>query len=128
MAKENELRKENTSQISGDSKRVLLDTTDARAIHDRKFDVALVAPVGAPRVLDKPVLLVTVDAPSDGEDSVVQRDSAPRRVKNPTLISRKNSPVCLDCDSQWLLLQGSLHLGGVVLSYGGIRCHIYSRR
>ena len=63
-----------------------LDTADTRTIDDSELDVALVAPAGAPGVLDQVVVLAVVRAVSDSKDTVVNISAAIPVVVDTTLV------------------------------------------
>ena len=99
--------------VRGDSLWLHLDTADTVTVNDGKLDVALVTPGGVPRVLNEPVVLARLAAPSDGEDGVVKSGTALGAVKDTALISLEDVLVGFDGDSKGLLGEGSLHLADV---------------
>ena len=90
-----------------------LDTADTVAINDSELDVTLVTPGGVPGVLDEPVVLAGLSAPSDGKDGVVEAGTARGAVENTTLVGLEDVLVGLDRDSKGLNGKGGLHLADV---------------
>ena len=62
--------------VGDNGERLHLDTTDSFSIDDGELDVALITPGGVPGVLDEPVVLTGLGAPSDGKDGVIEGGSA----------------------------------------------------
>jgi len=100
--------------VGANGERLHLDTADALAVNDGKLDVALVSPGGVPGVLDEPVVLAVLGAPSDGEDGVVEVGSALGGVEDTAGVGLEDHFVGLNGDSEGLGVEGRLHLGDVV--------------
>ena len=99
--------------VRGDSLWLHLDTADTVTVNDGKLDVALVTPGGVPRVLNEPVVLASLAAPSDCEDGVVKAGTALGAIEDTALVSLEDVLVSLDGDSKRLFGEGSLHLADV---------------
>ena len=72
------------SSVGGRVGRGLLNAADTSTILDSESDVALLTPVGVPRVLNEPVFEASgcISAIADSEDSVVKVGAAGRRVED----------------------------------------------
>lgn len=91
-----------------------LDTANSSAILNGHLHVALISPGGAPRVLHEPVLLATLSAVADEEDSVVKLSTACGVVKDATAVGLEARFVGLNSDRDGLLVEGRLQSGDVV--------------
>jgi len=94
-----------------------LDTADTFAILNSKFDVAFVSPGSVPGIFDEPVFFVTLLAPADDEDGMVELGAALSRVHDARLVSLENFLVSLNSDSKGLLCKSTLHLVDVSWHY-----------
>ena len=65
-----------SGSVGVDGEGLHLDTADTVAVNDSELDVSLVSPGGVPGVLDEPVVLAGLGAPSDGKDGVIEGVSA----------------------------------------------------
>jgi len=67
----------------------------------------MISPSGAPRVLHFPIVLATVGAIADGQDSVIEFGSA-HACKDAAFVELEQTLIGLNCDGYWILVQ-SLH-------------------
>ena len=104
-----------TRSIGLKSRWLNLDTADARTVYDGDLDVAIVTPVFAPRVFDKPVLLAVVVAPTDGEHGVVLVGSAIFVVHDTIRVVLEATLFGINSDSDRPPYEGGLQLVNAVL-------------
>jgi len=98
------------SETSLSSNRIVdigLDSANTVAFCDFESHVTILTPVGAPRVLDEPVLDTVFFTVTNDKDSVVQLCAAWSIIVNASLVAQYGV-VCMNCDSYWSLLVQSI--------------------
>jgi len=100
-----------------------LDTAGTLTVDDLKFDVTLVTPGGAPRVLNLVEGGSVLNTVTDGEDTVIKLGAAASgSLEDTALVALEGTLVSLDGDGDGSLGDGSLEglgaVGGHILEAG----------